>query len=299
MVENKQHKVLLAGGTGYLGGYIACVLKSENYFNRLLIRNKQKLLRKKIPYDDIVEADLSRDNIEGCCKNMDYVITTVGITSQQEGKTFWDVDYRANVKLLQEAESAGVKKFLYVSTFQGKKLRHLKILEAKEQFVEDLKNSSLNYGVLRPTGFFSDMAYFLQSAHQGKIYLIGDGTQKINPINGKDAADYCIEMLTSQKTSLNIGGPVVYSYNELAALAFKYTENPPDISYIPVTLLNSVLFLLRWFTPVSFYGTYEFLFTVLKCDMVAPKRGTCYLEDYFKKLSSSNEVGARGNDFEK
>lgn len=49
-----------------------------------------------------------------------------------------DVDYQANVNLINEAKRNGVKKFIYISVLNGEKLRGLKICEAKEKLVDYL-----------------------------------------------------------------------------------------------------------------------------------------------------------------
>lgn len=41
------------------------------------------------------------------------------------------------------------------------KLRHLKISEANERFVDELKSSGLNHNITHLNGFFSDMEDFL------------------------------------------------------------------------------------------------------------------------------------------
>jgi len=41
-----------------------------------------------------------------------------------------------------------------------KRGRHLKIMEAKEKFVDELKRLRLDYLIVRPNGFFSDMKDF-------------------------------------------------------------------------------------------------------------------------------------------
>lgn len=51
-----------------------------------------------------------------------------------------DVDYQANMNILNEAKlSKTVKKFIYVSAFNGDKIRNVKIMEAKEKFVDEVK----------------------------------------------------------------------------------------------------------------------------------------------------------------
>jgi len=158
-------KILLAGATGYLGSFIAKKLNQSTYDLRVIVRSPSKLAQCGIEVADLFQAELTRpETIKGCCSGIDTVISTVGITRQKEGLTYLDVDYQANLNLLNEARESGVRKFVYVSVLNGEKLRHLKICDAKERFVEKLKESGLEYCVIRPNGFFSDMFEFYAMA---------------------------------------------------------------------------------------------------------------------------------------
>ena len=53
--------------------------------------------------------------------------------------TCLDVDHQRNSNLLKEALEDEFKAFQYISAINVDKLRHLKIFEAKEKFVEELK----------------------------------------------------------------------------------------------------------------------------------------------------------------
>jgi uncharacterized protein YbjT (DUF2867 family) len=75
-----------------------------------------------------------------------------------------------------------------VSVFNGPNLRHLDIVRAHEDFVDVLKASGLDYSVIRPTGFFSDMSEFYKMARRGRVYLLGRGNNRVNPIHGADLA---------------------------------------------------------------------------------------------------------------
>ena len=55
------------------------------------------------------------------------------------------------------------------------------------------RKSGLDYAVIRPTGYFSDMSENLKMAKSGRVYLIGDGYHKINPIHGADLAKVCVD----------------------------------------------------------------------------------------------------------
>jgi uncharacterized protein YbjT (DUF2867 family) len=152
------NRILLAGTTGYLGGYIAKELKKRSYPVRAMARNPEKLKQNDIEATEILQAEITQPNsIKDCCKNIDVVISTVGITKQKDGLTYMDVDYQANMNLLQEAKKNGVKKFIYISVLNGEKLRYLKICDAKELFVEQLIKSGFEYCIIRPNGFFSDI----------------------------------------------------------------------------------------------------------------------------------------------
>ena len=189
-------KVLVAGASGYLGKYLVKELKDRNHKVRVLIR-KESQMNLFNDVDDFFIGEITKlHTLKGVCENIDWVFTSVGITRQKDGLTYMDVDYKGNANLLSEAKRAKVDSFLYVSAIGGDKLRHLKIFEAKERFVDELIDSGLNYTIMRPNGFFSDMRDFLNMAKKGKIYLFGNGEFKLNPIHGQDLAKICIDKIS-------------------------------------------------------------------------------------------------------
>lgn len=273
-------KVLLAGATGYLGGYILEELLQKGYPVTVLLRNKSKL--KTVDPVSIIEAAITDPAaIRDCCRNIDVVISTVGITRQKDHLTYMDVDYQANLNLLREAQRSGVKKFIYVSVLHGQELRGLKICAAKERFVEELKRSGLDFCVMRPTGFFSDMSAFLDMARKGRVYLFGDGAAKINPIHGADLAVVCVAAIAGNESEIAAGGPQVFTQNEIAATAFAALDKKTAVTHLPLWIKNFLLAILRTFTSSKTYGPAEFVLTVLTSNMVAPSYGQHTLSDYF------------------
>ena len=106
------------------------------------------------------------------------------------------------MNLLEDALKHGVKKFIYVSVLHGEKLKHLKICEAKEAFVERLKSAGIDYCVIRPNGFFSDLSAFFDMAKNGRAYLLGNGEKKLNPIHGADLAEICVDAIKNPQETL-------------------------------------------------------------------------------------------------
>jgi len=205
----------------------------------------------------------------------------VGITRQTDGLTYMDVDYQINKNLLEEAQNSGVRKMIYVSAYKGDQLRQLKIAAAKEKFVDELKASGMDYTIMRPTGFFSDMADFLQMAKGGKIYLFGKGQKKLNPIHGADLAKVCVDAIESSKQVINVGGTDTLTHQQIGELALKAYGKPPKTILIPDFVRKFTIWLVRTFTSSKTYGPIEFFLTAMNLDMDAPPQGSRRLEDFY------------------
>ncbi len=280
--------ILIAGATGYLGGYIAQELKRQRHHTRVLVRSVLRFEASGIEADEIVYAEITdKTTLQGGGNGVDAVISSVGITRQRDGLTYMDVDYRANLNLLEEAVRAGVKKFVYVSVLNGERLRHLKICEAKERFVDALKGSGVDYCVIRPNGFFSDMTEFYTMATRGRVYLFGDGRYRSNPIHGADLAKVCVEALGRGDGEMDVGGPETLTQKEIAQVAFDAAGKPHRITYVPDWGRRFVLATARLCLSKARFGPLEFFMHVMAMDMVAPEYGEHTVANFFQGLKKT------------
>lgn len=278
--------ILLAGATGYLGRHIGYELIQRGLPARLLVRNPDKVVHLNTHNLDVVQAEITQpETLQGVLESVDTVISTVGITRQKDGLTYMDVDYQANKNLLDEAKKQGVRRFIYVSVLNGEHMRHLQICEAKERFVDALKASGLEYTVVRPNGFFSDLATFVDMAKRGRVYLFGDGSVKANPIHGADLAKVCIDAITQSSQEIIVGGPEVLTQLEIAKLAFAAVGKRPQITHIPDGVRRSLLALARTFMRPQAYGPLEFFMTAMAMDMIAPTTGHRTLGAFYKEVA--------------
>lgn len=275
-------KVLVAGATGYLGQFLVKELKKNGYWVRVLIRKEeQKSMFQEV--DDFFVGQVTDPNsIKGITKGIDWVFSSIGITRQKEGMRYMDVDYQGNSNLLKEAIKEKVEAFQYISAINGDKLRQLKIFEAKERFVDELKKSGLQYCILRPNGFFSDMKDFLSMAKAGRVYLFGDGLKRLNPIHGEDLAKVCVDQMKLGTKEAAVGGPDILSQNDLAAMALQAWQKPIKITHLPDWTRRFTIWLLRTFTSSKTYGPIEFFMTAMAFDNIADSYGNHKLEDFFK-----------------
>lgn len=279
-------KILLAGASGYLGSFIAKELIKRDYFLKVIVRDSKKFIEKKIKVNKIIEAEVTKaESLKGEIQGIDIVISSIGITRQKDGLSYMDVDYRANMNLLKEAKISGVKKFIYISAFNGDKLKNLQILQAKEAFVKELKNSGLDYCIVRPNGFFCDMEEIYNMAKNGSIYLFGDGEIKLNPIHGQDLAEVCINAITNVDKEINVGGPDILSLKDISNIAFEALDKKSKIIYIPDFIRLFILKIGKFILPIKTFGPIEFFLSAMAKDMIAPKYGKHTLQEHYLKLN--------------
>lgn len=282
-------KILVAGATGYLGKFVVRELNNRGFFIRALSRNTERLGDIREEIDEYHIGQITRpDTLEGICDGMDVVFSSIGITRQKDKLTFKDVDYQGNKNLLNEAKKAGVKKFIYVSLLNGPKLCHLEIVKAHEDFVKDLKSSGLDYAVIRPTGYFSDMEEFLSMARKGRVFLIGSGDNRANPIHGADLAVSCADAVLESKHEINVGGPEVMTWKQIATHALETLDQPIKITRVPLWVMKFTQSATRIFSPHK-AGLLAFFITMSTEDMVGETSGTRSLKAHFRKMGGHYE----------
>ncbi|MEM7284564.1 MAG: SDR family NAD(P)-dependent oxidoreductase, partial [Pseudomonadota bacterium] len=146
-----------------------------------------------------------------------------------------------------------------------------------------------------PTGFFSDMAEFLSMARSGRVYLFGDGSSRINPIHGADLAEFCVGAMDSQEQQLDVGGPELFTYREIAELAFDVLDQSEKITCVPKSIVSATVGALRWLTPARVFGPIEFMASAMTMDIIGKAYGQRRLVDCFRDCGRSIGRKSRGD----
>lgn len=287
-------KVLVAGASGYLGRYAVKEFKERGYQVRALVRDPEKI---KTPgahgepavhdmIDEIVIGDVTNpESIKGLCKGVEIVFSALGLTAPHPEHTSNDIDYLGNKRILDQAISERVSRFIYVSVFNQDKMAEIPSIKAHERFVADLKQSGLSWAVIRPNGYFSDMGRFFSMAQSGHIFMIGEGEKKINPVHGADLAKVCVDAVDGQSREIPAGGPDIYSFREAMEMAFLACNKTPWITPLPFWLAEGGLMVTGIFNR-NLADLFSFAIAALKFDHVAPACGTRHLKDFFDQLAA-------------
>lgn len=191
------------------------------------------------------QVDVTKpEQLAGLCEGADAVITTVGLTRTSAEVTNYDIDYRGNLNLLNEAKRAGVKKFAYVSVLKADRAPKVPMLHAKYLLEEALKASGIDYVIFRPTGYFYDIAkVFKPMIEKGEVTLLGKKPVSANVIDTTDLADFMLLHLNDKNVTYDIGGTETYTYEQIARMFFAAAGKEPVIKHAPPFLFDVLAFI--------------------------------------------------------
>lgn len=281
-----EQNILIAGAGGAVGKHLVEQLSGEHSLS-LLMRSRAKLASGSYAGSHcIVEANvLNAATLRGACAGAHTVISTVGasldLRAMSDKRSFMEVDLQGNLNLLEEAKRSGVRRFVYLSAF-GAESMPTAYTNAHEAFVRHLKASGLEYGIVRPTGFFYVNLEFLGMAKSGMASVIGNGKARTNPIHEADVAKGCVEAaLKHSNLEMNIGGPDTFTRQEIAELAFAALGKKPRVMNVPAFVPTLMKPLVSPFNR-RIGDLVEFLAYVSTHECVAPVYGEKRLEDYFR-----------------
>jgi uncharacterized protein YbjT (DUF2867 family) len=281
--------ILIAGSTGNLGRALVEVGLAQGHQVRAIARRVEPLARFRGEGNlEIVQAEVTRPaELQGVCDGIEVAITALGITRQRERYTFHDVDYQANLNVLNEATRAGVDKLVFTSGYGIDDALDTALYRAKKDFELALISSGTPYVIVRPTGFFSDMFMILDMARQGRVYLLGPGAGRINPIHLLDLAEFYYLHLDDANAILEVGGPESYTFQEIAELAFSVLGTRKRITHVPVFLIKAILPLLRPFSTNTYTELKAFTRIMVE-GAEAPKFGHRRLADAYREAVSAS-----------
>jgi uncharacterized protein YbjT (DUF2867 family) len=286
-----QTKVLVAGATGYIGGNVMTALHEKGFWVRGLGRDRKKLEGKAC--DDIfVGQATERETIRGLCAGgIDVVFSSLGFHSGARKPTIWEIDYQANLDILEEAKAAGVKHFIFITGVRAEEMaKYSPVADARERVAKAIMASGMRYTIFRPTGYFNDISYIFEgAANKGVVNLYGLPGTRINPLHALDFGDEVARAITDQaywNIEKNIGGPEVFTRQQIAEMSFRALGRPANIKLKPLWQFSILTQAMRLFN-YNTYALFRFLeFTWRTEDMTGDPCGSRKLGDHFNELAA-------------
>ena len=215
-------KILVTGGTGFVGPHIVQRLVDDGHTVRVLEHTAGSSAG--LPSQEAVQGSMDdAESLRRAVEGQDVVVHLVAILSGSRA-AFERVMEEGTRRLLDAARDAGVKRFVLMSALgtdeETKDL--VPYYHAKWQMEQDVKTSGLEHVIFRPSFVFGReggaLAQFSKIAKLAPVTpIVGPGTQKIQPIWVDDVAAYFAEGVARPEAAnrtFELGGPDTVTWNE-------------------------------------------------------------------------------------
>jgi uncharacterized protein YbjT (DUF2867 family) len=278
-------KVILFGATGNLGREIAKELLSRGYDLTVVARNEAKAKALLGPAPHFLVADVCDPaTLAQVLNHQEIVVSALGksVSPNDRAKpTFEQVDYAGNVNILNEAVKARVKKFVYVSALHAEKYLHLTYFKVHHDFAELLKQSGIDYSIIKPPAIFSAFIDMIEMAKKGQLVHMGKGDKKTNPIFEGDLAKITVDSIQLPNGTIEAGGRAIYTRRQLNEIVQGRVDGRRKIRTVPAGLFRAMLPLLK-LVDKNLYDKFAFFAEVMQHDTLAPQVGPTRFEDYLE-----------------
>ncbi len=228
-------KVLLLGGSGFVGSYITNRLAERGVEVTIPTRRRERTKALIMqPNVEMPEADIHCEKtLAALVRGQDAVINLVGILHSRDVKLPYSGDFgRAHVelprKVIAACKAAGVRRLIHMSALNADPAGPSEYLASKgdgEALVRAAQGD-LDVTIFRPSVIFGLGDSFLSTFASllGKLpfFPLGFGHARFQPVWVADVADAFVDALSDSSTigqTYDLCGPTVYTLREMVDYA--------------------------------------------------------------------------------
>ncbi|NIM19301.1 MAG: NAD(P)H-binding protein [Candidatus Latescibacteria bacterium] len=218
-------KVLITGGTGYVGSAVRRCLREIGHNVRLLVREgSEKKLNSSEGYDVVTGDILNSNSCLRACDGMDAVVHLVGIIREfpLEGITFEDLHVAATFNIADAARRMGAGRFVHMSALGSGENASSVYHRTKYAAEQVVRRSQLQWTIFRPSVIFEKGSEFIQTltelVRRRYVPVIGGGKTFMQPIALSDVCTCMCHAVTMPETHSQVyelGGPEQITFREM------------------------------------------------------------------------------------
>ena len=242
-------KVLVAGGTGFIGSYLCRALADGGHEVTALSRSPGD------PPEGVESATgdvTDYDSIAGAVDGQDAVVNLVALSPLFEpkgGNVMHDRIHRGGTKnLVRAAEDGGVERFVQLSALGADANGDTAYIRAKGEAEAIVRDSGLDWTIFRPSVVFGEGGEFVSFTKRLKgmfapgvpLYpLPGGGKTRFQPIHVEDLVPMLVAALEGDEhvgETYEIGGPETLTLREVTDLVYEAEEKGVTIVPLPMPL---------------------------------------------------------------
>lgn len=251
-------KVLVTGGTGFVGREVLRELQRQGHQIRVLLRpgSEKKLppgIAVEIAHGDILDRQAVAAALPGC----EAVIHLVGIIREfpSRGITFARLHAEATGVMVAATQAAGIRRYLHMSALESPAAPVPAYHQTKQQAEETVMGSGLLYTIFRPSVIYGPEDQFTNLLRRHievfrLVPIIGDGRYQLQPVAVWQVAQAFVQALINPKTvnkSYDVGGPEPVSFVDLVDTLAQVLGRRVWKIHLPAGPLRAVAGLLQYY----------------------------------------------------
>ena len=186
------------------------------------------------------------NSIKPALANVSVIYHLIGIIAETRTLSFEQTMIRGTRNLIDAGRSSGVRKIIYLSALGTSSNPVTKYFSAKWESEQIIRNSGLEYVILRPSIIYGPGDKFINVIARLLKYspimpVPVRGQQIVQPIYVNDLVAIMRQLLANERAlsrTLEIGGPVAMEYREMVSIIKKVLKKRAANVYIPLWLLN-------------------------------------------------------------
>lgn len=241
--------VAVIGATGFVGSHLVPHLVASGHHVIAVSRDGRRLEG----WGETVEpraADVSGKGLDTALAGADAVVHLAAIPRESGGRRFDEVNVRGTQRVVRAAENAGIKRFVHLSALGVIDDPKLGYLNSKWRGEQAVRESSLDWVVIRPSllfgkgdGFFNLIRTTLRWWSPGIVAIPGKGDARFQPLSVDDLAIAVEKSLTDPDRASSVyelGGPEHVTYNEIVNEVMGVTGMKRFKLGMPIPLISAL-----------------------------------------------------------
>jgi uncharacterized protein YbjT (DUF2867 family) len=231
-------KVLVTGGSGFVGRHLAPRLRREGFDVVILARDPSRAPSgTTFAPGDVSDAASVRNALDG----VDAVVHLVAIITERRAQTFQRVNVEGTRNVIEAMKDAGVGRLVHQSALGAGPDERFPYLRSKWMGEEAVRASDREFTVLRPSvlhgegaGFFRPIVWTLRWA---PVYpMVAGGTTRFSPLWIDDLASCIVACLRGEAVgrTVDVGGPEVLAFTDIVRLVMEALGKRRKIVNVPV-----------------------------------------------------------------
>ncbi len=250
-------KVLVTGGTGYIGTALRDKLREAGHEVRLLVRQNSAYKIGAGEGCEVVEGDVLDSHaclraVDGCSA----VVNLVGIIREypDEGTTYVAMHTEATFCVLDAARRSGIERFIHMSALGAGPDSRSKYHTTKFEAEKIVTGSDLRWTVFRPSVVFSRGDLFIREmvdlVHRSVVPIIDGGKSLLQPVslaNLTDAMARSVLMPQTQGKLYDVGGPDRVRFRDILDKIAAYYKIRMNTMPVSSTLMKPVVKMMQGF----------------------------------------------------